>query len=116
VQLALTQWYQDYPAAADFLQVLLSCASFHPHSDSSINIAGYCNHSLDAKMDAANTLGVTNPSAANTQWGTIDEDYMKESPLVPLITPKLVDFTSSRVGNYQFSLQYYMLVDQLWVQ
>ncbi|HEX3930912.1 MAG TPA: ABC transporter substrate-binding protein [Nocardioides sp.] len=116
VQLALTQWYQDYPAAADFLQVLLSCASFHPHSDSSINIAGYCNHSLDAKMDAANTLGVTSPSAANTQWGTIDEDYMKESPLVPLITPKLVDFTSSRVGHYQFSLQYYMLVDQLWVQ
>jgi peptide/nickel transport system substrate-binding protein len=116
VQLALTQWYQDYPAAADFLQVLLSCSEFHPHSDSSINIAGYCNHDLDARMDQANQLGLTNPSAANRQWGTIDQAYMKESPLVPLITPKLVDFTSSRVGNYQFSLQYYMLVDQLWVQ
>jgi peptide/nickel transport system substrate-binding protein len=116
VQVSLTQWYQDYPAAADFLQVLLSCASFHPHSDSSINIAGYCNQKLDAQMAAANNLGLTNQAAANQKWGKIDEAYMRESPLVPLITPKLVDFTSSRVGNYQFSLQYYMLVDQLWVQ
>jgi len=27
-----------------------------------------------------------------------------------------VDFTSSRVGNYQFSLEFYMYVDQLWVK
>lgn len=116
VQLSLTQWYQDYPAASDFLQVLLSCASFHPHSDSSINIAGYCNKGLDARMTAADREGITDPSAANHAWGQIDQAYMKQSPLVPLITPKLVDFTSSRVGNYQFSDQYYMLVDQLWVR
>ncbi len=30
--------------------------------------------------------------------------------------PKLVDFTSKRIGNYQFSKQFYMLVDQLWVK
>ncbi len=41
---------------------------------------------------------------------------MEQAPIVPLITPKLVDFTSARVGNYQFSQQFYMLVDQLWVK
>jgi len=41
---------------------------------------------------------------------------MANAPVAPLITPKLVDFTSKRVGNYQFSKQFYMLVDQLWVQ
>ncbi|QDZ15387.1 ABC transporter substrate-binding protein [Humibacter ginsenosidimutans] len=116
VQLSLTQWYQDYPAASDFLQVLLSCSSFHPNSDSSINIAGYCNRDLDAKMTAADAKGLTDQTAANAQWGDIDQQYMALSPLVPLFNPKLIDFTSSRVKNYQFSDQYYMLVDQLWLK
>ncbi|MGN6126229.1 MAG: ABC transporter substrate-binding protein [Humibacter sp.] len=116
VQLSLTQWYQDYPAASDFLQVLLSCASFHPNSDSSINISGYCNPGLDAQMTKADDEGLTNPTAANASWGDIDKAYMTESPLVPLFNPKLIDFTSNRVSNYQFSDQYYMLVDQLWLK
>jgi peptide/nickel transport system substrate-binding protein len=96
--------------------VLLSCASFHKGSDSSINIAGYCNKDLDARMTAADTQGLTDQKAANTAWGSIDKAYMAESPLVPLFTPKLVDFTSSRVNNYRFSAQYYMLVDQVWLK
>jgi peptide/nickel transport system substrate-binding protein len=116
VQMSLTQWYQDYPAASDFLQVLLSCASFHPGSDSSINIAGYCNKNLDAQMTAADTQGLTDPKGADAAWGSIDQAYMAQSPLVPLFTPKLVDFTSSRVKNYEFSAQYYMLVDQIWLK
>jgi len=116
VQMSLTQWYQDYPAASDFLQVLLSCASFHPGSDSSINIAGYCNKDLDAQMTAADTQGLTDQKGADAAWGSIDKAYMAESPLVPLFTPKLVDFTSSRVKNYEFSAQYYMLVDQVWLK
>ena len=40
VQIAVTQWYQDYPAPSDFLNVLLGCGSFHPGSDTSINIVG----------------------------------------------------------------------------
>ncbi len=41
---------------------------------------------------------------------------MKASPVAPVFTPKLIDFLSKRVGNYQFSKQFYMLVSQLWVQ
>jgi peptide/nickel transport system substrate-binding protein len=26
VQISVTQWYQDYPAASDFLKVLLNCS------------------------------------------------------------------------------------------
>ncbi|MGH3470434.1 MAG: ABC transporter substrate-binding protein, partial [Nocardioidaceae bacterium] len=115
-QLSLSSWYQDYPAASDFLQILLSCSSFHPGSNSSINISGYCNHSIDAMMTRAEAQEVTNPTAANKLWGKIDQAFMREAPVVPLITPKLIDFVSSRVGNYQFSKQFYMLTDQLWVQ
>ncbi|MCX5337348.1 MULTISPECIES: ABC transporter substrate-binding protein [unclassified Streptomyces] len=116
VQLALTSWYQDYPAASDFLNVLLSCASYHPGSDSSINISGFCDKGIDARMQTALKTAQTDPQGADKQWGAIDQAVMAESPVVPLINPKIVDFTSSRVGNYQFSKQFYMLVGQLWVK
>ena len=116
VQLALTSWYQDYPAASDFINVLLSCASFRPGSDSSINISGFCDKDIDARIQQALTLGQTDQQAADQKWAEIDQAIMQKSPVVPLLTPKLVDFTSKRVGNYQFSKQFYMLVSQLWVQ
>lgn len=116
VQLALTSWYQDYPAASDFLNVLLSCASFHPGSDSSINISGFCDKGVDTRMQTALKTAQTDQKSADQQWGTIDQDIMKESPVVPVINPKIIDFTSKRVGNYRFSKQFYMLVGQLWVK
>lgn len=116
VQVALTSWYQDYPAASDFLRVLLSCDSFHPGSDSSVNIAGFCDKDIDARMRNAVRTEQTDMAAANQQWGQIDQAIMAKSPVVPLFNPKLVDFVSTRVGNYQFSKQFYMLVSQLWVR
>jgi peptide/nickel transport system substrate-binding protein len=116
VQISLTQWYQDYPAASDFLNVLLGCASFTPGSDSSINIAGFCDKTIQAQMDAASKTELTSMDQANQQWAAVDKAMMTASPMAPLITPKLIDFISASTQNYQFSKQYYMLVDQLWVK
>ncbi len=116
VQISLSSWYQDYPAASDFLNVLLSCESFHPGSDSSINISGFCDKTINDQMQQALAAERTSMGQANAMWGQVDQAMMKQAPVAPLITPKLIDFTSSRVGNYQFSKQFYMLVDQLWVQ
>ncbi|MCZ3388941.1 MAG: ABC transporter substrate-binding protein [Actinomycetia bacterium] len=116
VQISLTSWYQDYPAASDFLNVLLGCASFTPGSDSSINIAGFCDKTIQAQMDAALKTEQTSMDAANKQWAAVDQAVMTASPQAPLITPKLIDFLSADTGNYQFSKQFYMLVSQLWVK
>jgi peptide/nickel transport system substrate-binding protein len=117
VQISVTQWYQDYPAASDFLSVLLNCDEFHKGSDNSINIAGMCVPSIDKMMATAEGEELTNQTAANAMWGKIDKLIMTtEAPWVPLFNPKLIDFTSKRVGNYQFSLEFYMYVDQLWVK
>lgn len=116
VQISLSQWYQDYPAASDFLNVLTSCASFTPGSDSSINMAGYCNKAHDAKMQQALVTARTDESAANKQWAAIDQQTMSDAVVAPLFTPKLIDFVSKRVGNYQFSKQFYMQVSQLWTK
>jgi peptide/nickel transport system substrate-binding protein len=116
VQISVSQWYQDYPAASNFLNVLLSCASFNPGSDSSVNIAGYCNPDLDARMQAAMELAVTDPEAANAEWASIDQAFMTEAPMAPLFTPKHIDFLSSRVGNFMFSNQFQWQMPQSWVQ
>jgi peptide/nickel transport system substrate-binding protein len=116
VQISLTQWYQDYPAASDFLNVLFGCSSYVPGSDTSINIAGFCDKKIQAQMDKAEVLGATNTTAANVLWGKIDKQVTDASAAAVLFNPKSIDFISKRVGNFTFSDQYYFLVDQAWVQ
>jgi peptide/nickel transport system substrate-binding protein len=116
VQISISQWFQDYPAASDFLNILLSCASFTPGSDASINISGYCNKDLDAKMKAALALAVTDQAAANEEWAKIDAAFMEKAPLVPLFNPKRVDFVSARLGGYTFSSVFQWLFANAWVK
>jgi peptide/nickel transport system substrate-binding protein len=111
-QFGLSQWYQDYPAASDFLNILLGCPSFHPNSNSSPNIAEFCQQSIQAKMNKALALGVTNPEAANTLWQTVDKQVTDQAPWVSMFNPKLIDFVSSRITNHVFSPQWYFLLDE----
>jgi peptide/nickel transport system substrate-binding protein len=116
VQISVTQWYQDYPAASDFLNVLLSCGAIHPGSDNSINIAGYCNKTYDSHVAAALKTAVTDPAAANAQWAAIDKEATDAAPWATMFTPKELDFVSKRVGDFTFSDQFHLLYDKLWVQ
>ncbi len=116
VQISISQWYQDYPAASDFLNILFGCASFTPGSDSSINIAGFCDKGIQAKMDQALALGVTDPDGANKIWAEVDKAVTDAAPMAALFTPKHIDFVSKRVGNFQFNSQFYWMVSQSWVQ
>ena len=115
-QMSITQWYQDYPAASDFLNILFGCSSFTEGSDSSINIAGFCDKDIDAKMQEALALGVTDPDAANKMWAEIDKAVTDQAPAAALFTPKHLDFVSKRLGNFQFNSQFYFMVTQAWVQ
>jgi len=116
VQINVQQWYQDYPAASDFLNILFGCDSFHPGSDSSINIAGFCDKKINAQMHKALKLAQTDEEAANALWTSIDRQVTDAAPMATMFTPKHIDFVSSRVGNFTFSKQFYWLVDQSWVQ
>ena len=63
VQISVSQWYQDYPAASDFLNILFGCGSFHPGSDSSVNIAGFCDKEIERQMKEALKLAITDQAA-----------------------------------------------------
>jgi peptide/nickel transport system substrate-binding protein len=116
VQFAFSDWYQDYPAASDFLDILLGCGSIHPNSNSSPNIAQFCDKSIQAKMDQASTTGITDPTAANKQWAQVDKEVTDQAPWVSMYNPKYIDFLSSRVKGYQFSPQWFMLIAQTSVK
>jgi peptide/nickel transport system substrate-binding protein len=116
VQLSVSQWYQDYPAASNFLHVLFGCDSFHPGTDSSVNIAGFCDKAIDGKMKEALALAVTDQAAADKLWAEIDREVTDMAPAVPLFTPKHIDFVSKRVGNFMFNAQFYWVISQAWVQ
>jgi peptide/nickel transport system substrate-binding protein len=116
VQISYSSWYQDYPAASDFINVLLSCDSFVPNSNASPNIAGFCNDKIDSEIKQALQTGVTDPDAANTQWAQIDKEITDQAPWAAMYNPKLIDFVSKRVKGYKFSPQWYFLIAQASVQ
>jgi peptide/nickel transport system substrate-binding protein len=112
---AWSAWYQDYPAQSDFLNVLLGCGSIHKNSDASPNIAEYCNQSIQSQMATAEAEEATNPSGAASLWTTIDHEMTLQAPWVDMYNPKQIDFLSKNVNGYQWSPQWYILIDQLWL-
>jgi peptide/nickel transport system substrate-binding protein len=116
VQISVQQWYQDYPAPSDFLYVLLGCESFHPGSDTSVNMAGFCNKKINAEMKQALKLGIEDPKRALQLWTKIDHELTDEAPLAVLLNPRQVNFLSKRVGNFVWSAQFYMMFSKAWVQ
>lgn len=116
VQISVSDWYADYPAPSDFLNVLYGCGSFHPGSDSSINISGWCDKKVDGDMQQALKTAVSDPAAADKMWSAVDKEVTDAAPAVALFQPKRVDVTSKRFGNFMFNDSYHMLLSQAWVQ
>ena len=115
VQISLTDWYQDYPSPADFLDVLFGCGSFHPGSDSSVNISGFCDKKVDADIKAAEAKAVTDPDAAAKLWAAVDREVTDAAPVAPLFQPKEAEITSKRLGSFVFSQQIHFIFSQAWV-
>jgi peptide/nickel transport system substrate-binding protein len=116
VQIGLTDWYQDYPAPADFLNVLLSCASFHPGSDASINMSAFCDPAKDARMQQVMTTELTDMDAAARQWAELDREMTDLAPIMPLFQISRLDLVSSRVGHFMFSPLFHLIFSEIWVR
>ncbi len=116
IQFCLSSWYQDYPAASDFINILLGCKSYNPGSDASPNIAEFCVKPIEDKIQQALKTGITDANAANDQWAQIDKEIVDQAPWVPMFNPKYIDFLSDRVKGYTFSPQWYFLLGQASVK
>lgn len=116
MQIAITSWISDYPTSSDFINVLLSCGSFHPGSDASPNISGFCQKGINDQINQALQLEVTDPTAAATLWAQLDKQITNEAPWVPMYTPYQLSFVSKRLGNFTYSYLARMILSKVWVQ
>jgi peptide/nickel transport system substrate-binding protein len=114
-QIGTGEWISNYPAADGFYDPLLTCAAFVPDNQNNTNSAEFCDPRIDREVGQALANQATNPDAARRLWQRIDRQTVDQAPWVPLVNPKVVDVLSKRVGNYQYSLEGGMLIDQLWV-
>ena len=112
---AWSAWYQDYPAPSDFLNVLLGCGHIVKNSDASPNIAEFCDQSIQAQINKAESVEATDPTEAASLWTTVDHEFTNQAPWVDLYNPKQIDFLSSNVHGYVWNPQWYILIDQLWL-
>jgi peptide/nickel transport system substrate-binding protein len=104
-QIGFVAWGADYPSAWDFLTPL-SCGSW----------SQFCDSSVDHLQERALEIEASNPQAANLLWARVDRRFVDEAAWLPLATPRWIDFLSKRVGNYEYSPEWGMLLDQLWVR
>jgi peptide/nickel transport system substrate-binding protein len=79
-------------------------------------VSGFCDRHIDTEMRRALEVQVTDPGAAADLWARVDHDIVDRAPWLFMVNPKYVSFVSPRVGNYQFSPQWGVLADQLWVR
>src|SRR5215467_11202228 len=110
-----SQWFQDYPAASDFLNVLLGCGTIHPNSDASPNIAAFCQKNIQSQINQAEASAATNPSEAATLWTQIDREDTNAAPWVAMFNPKQIDVLSKNVHGYKWNPVWNIMIDQLWL-
>ena len=107
-------WGADFPAPSTFFGPLLSCQS--ADEPGTQNSAGFCDPHVDALASQAQAVQLTDPAAARRLWAQADRLVTDQAAYVPILNSGTAGFVSSRVGNYQESPVYGLLVDQMWVR
>lgn len=117
-QMTLSYWYPDYPAASNFLDVVVGCKGFHASSTASPNLSEFCDDAIEAKTNQALALEQTDPGAAAALWTEVDKETTDAAPWVSLFVQNRLDFVSERVGNFQFnpSVVGGFMIESAWVQ
>jgi YVTN family beta-propeller protein len=78
--------------------------------------SGWCNPTLDKKMQSALDLEATDPIGANQQWAQIDHAIVDAAPAIMAFNPTDLTLLSARVGGYQDHPFLKVMYDQLWVK
>jgi peptide/nickel transport system substrate-binding protein len=94
--------------AYNFLAPWLLC-------EGALNGGFLCDPALDRLVHEAVELEATDPRAAASVWARADRAAVDRAVWLPLVNPRLIDFVSARVRNYQHHPYWGILVDQLEV-
>jgi peptide/nickel transport system substrate-binding protein len=115
-QIGFAGWLLGDPDPAEFLVQNFSCAAFLPGTPNNPDSSQFCDPRIDRQMRRAQAEQLSDPTGSRALWQRVDREITDASPWVPLMVTKDPNFLSKRVGNYQFSPENGMLIDQLWVR
>ena len=113
-QIATEGWIADYPSAAQWITVHLSCAAWRPPTQLS-NRSQLCDPAVDRLAARAAELQINDPSAADRLWAHADRLITDLAPWVPTVTETETDLVSQRVADYEYVPTIGALLDQLWL-
>jgi YVTN family beta-propeller protein len=107
-------WGADFPAPSTFFGPTLSCQSVDEPGTQ--NSARFCDPHVDALARQAQAAQLTDPAEARRLWAKADHIVTDQAPYIPVYNAADAGFVSSRLGNYEESPVYGLLVDQMWVR
>jgi YVTN family beta-propeller protein len=108
-QIRPVTWFGGELGPAEFLQDWFAC-------DGGQGQGWFCDPQLDRLMSRAFSLEATDARRAAADWADVDRKAVDAAGWVPLVTPREVEFVSSRVHNYQFNPLWGLLADQVWLR
>ena len=108
LQAFVDDWGYDYLAAGTFLQAI-QCGS-------PANATRMCDTRVKRAIEFATEAQISRSEQAGELWAQADHLVVRLSPHVDFLNWTGIDFLSERVGNNQHSLQWGLLLDQLWVR
>jgi YVTN family beta-propeller protein len=111
-QAGLANWLADYPAPSGFVQPLFGCGA----AGRDWNWSRFCDPSTDRLTGEALRRQQTDPAGADALWSRVDRRITDAAAALPVLTPRAFHFLSPRAGNYQYSPEWGVLLDQLWVR
>jgi len=92
-------WYQDYADGYDFFHILLDGRTIQASNNN--NLAYFNNASVNAKIDAANSLS---GAARSKAWGNLDIYTMKNfAPWAPIDNRNVRDFIGPKTAGYLYN-------------
>jgi len=110
-QVTFTGWSADYLSASTFFQHLFTCIP--PGNETVLNLSKLCDRTLERKVDHA---AATPPADAGRAWAGADARVVDDAAAVPMTHRRSVVLVSKRVGNVRTHLQWFTLLDQIWVR
>jgi peptide/nickel transport system substrate-binding protein len=104
-------WSADYLSPSTFLEPHFTCAGGAGRSG--LNASHACDPGLAALVDDA--LAARGADATR-RWAAADRYVVDRALAVPLTNHRGAVLVSQRVGNVQHHLQWFTLLDQLWLK
>jgi peptide/nickel transport system substrate-binding protein len=101
-------WLADYPAPSSYLPLFFGCRG---------SIDGYvCDPVVEQKLRIASRLQITDIRRSSAAWAELDHYLVDQAYWVPTVNVDLVELTSKRLRNYEFSAVVGFLADQAWLR